>query len=619
MNPALIASLAALVVGPLVFERTRGAWALAALDAFALVAVGGLVSVHILPQCFALAGWAAAPVLLLGLFGPGLLCGSKLLSGSTGSRITLPLALLGIALHALLDGVALGGAPDGAMGALEPLALAIVLHRVSDGLGIWWLARPAYGKRIALLLLATLALFSVIGFVLCQEIAARASSSWFGLLQALIAGSLLHVILRHAPSAPRAGDAPGRGTELASGVGGLLGLALVLALENFVARGEHAGHGGALFLELALQSAPALLAAYVAVALLHAWDLDLDKLLGKGSSVSQALRGTLVGLPMPICSCGVIPLYRSLVLRGVPGSAALAFLVSAPELSIPAVFLSASLLGLEFTLVRALAAAALALAVGLVVGARVPVSAGAAALHSGAAPARVGTRLAAGLRYGLGDMVDATAPWILVGLGISALLEPWLSAEAFASLSPALEVPLFALIGMPLYVCASGSTPLAAVLIAKGVSPGAAIAFLLTGPATNVTTFGVLARLHSRGTALFFAATTALTTIALGWGANAFLERGAAAAPPQLHHDGGGRLELACALGLLFLFVLSLLRQGTRRFVGQVTSPHGVDAHAGHAHGDHEHGDHEHDDHGGHAVHGHAHGGEGRCGAPVRP
>lgn len=623
MNPALIASLAALVVGPLVFERTRGAWALAALDAFALVAVGGLVSVHILPQCFEQSGWLAAPALALGLFGPGLLCGSKLLAGRTGSRITLPLALLGIALHALLDGVALGGGGAGGGGAgggaaggssvaFDALALAIVLHRVSDGLGIWWLARPAYGKRVALLLLGTLAVFSVVGFALRPQIEAGTSHTWFWLLQALIAGSLLHVILRHPPSAPRTSGGPRRGTALASGAGGLLGLALVLALEGFVARGEHVHGGGALFLELAMQSAPALLAAYLLVALLHTSALDVRKLLGGGSAFSQALRGTVVGLPMPICSCGVIPLYRNLVLQGVPGPAALAFLVSAPELSITALFLSASLLGFEITLARALAAATLALVVGLVVGVRLPRRSAAPESEAARPKLPFGTRFRAGLCYGLGDMVDATVPWILVGLGVSALLEPWLSTEGLAGVSPALEVPLFTLIGMPLYVCASGSTPLAAVLIAKGASPGAAIAFLLTGPATNLTTFGVLARLHSRATALVFALTTALTTMALGWGVNAMLASGAGEQTPHLHAHESGTLELACSLALLALGVVSVLRQGTRAFVGQVISPHGAEAHQEHDHGDSA-------DHDGHAEHGHHHGEADCCGAPARP
>jgi hypothetical protein len=614
MYPALLASMAALVVGPVVLERTRGRWSLAGLDAFALVAVGGLVSAHILPQCFSLGGWLAAPALLLGLVGPGLLCGSRLLAGSSGSRITLPLALLGIALHALLDGVALraGGVAlrAGSTDALDALALAVVLHRVSDGLGIWWLARPVYGKRVAVLLLATLAVFSFVGFLFERTIAAGVSNSWFALLQALIAGSLLHVILRHPPSAPRARAGSESSTALASGLGGLLGLALVFALEAFVAGDEHARGSGELFLELALQSAPALLAAYGAVALLHALEIDLARLLGRGGAFAQSLRGTLVGLPMPICSCGVVPLYRSLILQGVPTRAALSFLVAAPELGITALFLSASLLGFEITLLRAAAAATLALAVGLTVGAGAPVAEPVHAQVRTGGKSPFGARLAGGLRYGLGDMVDSTAPWILVGLGVAALLGPWLSAEAMAGVPRALEVPLFALIGLPLYVCASGSTPLVAVLIAKGVSPGAAIAFLLTGPATNVTTFGLLARLHSRKTALYFALTTALVTTALGWSANALVAGGPGALPQHAHEHGGDWLELGCAALLLALFVLSLLRQGTRRFVGQVISPHGA---AAHDH-DHDHGEHGHGEHG-HGQHAHE---ESCCGAPAR-
>jgi hypothetical protein len=494
--------------------------------------------------------------------------------------VTLPLALLGIALHALFDGVALAASAD------QALVLAVVLHRVSDGLGIWWLARPAYGKRVATLLLGTLAAFSIVGFALEQPIAAGTSHAWFALLQALIAGSLLHVILRHLPSAPRGDDRPPRGTALASGVGGLLGLAVVLGLEAFVP-GSEPEQGGSFFLELALRSAPALLAAYLAVAVLHAWDLDLRALLGKGGALAQALRGTLVGLPMPICSCGVIPLYRNLVLQGVPGPASLAFLVSAPELSVTALFLSVSLLGTGITVVRALAAASLALMVGLLVGTRAPRPAGASAPPYALARAPLRTRLGLGLRYGLGDMVDATAPWILVGLGLAALLEPFLSAEGLVGVSPALEVPLFALIGMPLYVCASGSTPLAALLIWKGVSPGAAIAFLLTGPATNLTTFGLISRLHSRRTATLFAATTALAATALGWSANALLGGNGPALKEHLHEHGASAFELASALALSALFLVSVLRQGTRRFVGQVTSPHGVDAHD-HAHDDHD-------------------------------
>ncbi len=585
MNAALVSSLVALGVGPLVLERTKGPWTIALVDAFALVAVGGLVSAHVLPQSFALAGWAVLPVFLFGLLGPGLLCGTRLLAGRSGSKVTLPLALLGIALHALLDGVALG---PGGERELDPLALAVVLHRVSDGLGIWWLARPSYGRRAAAFLLATLAVFSVVGFFFAQPIAAGASHGWFALFHALVAGSLLHVILRHPPSVPAGAAGHEKSTALASGIGGLAGIALVLSLESFVADEGHA-RAAALFVDLALKSAPALLVAYIAVALLHSWKLDLRSLLGRGGTLSQALRGTLIGLPMPICSCGVIPLYRSLVLQGVPSPSALSFLVAAPELGVTAIFLSTSLLGVEITLARALCAGALALLVGLSVGPRAPLAEPRLASEPIQAKAPFATRLRSGLRYGLGDMVDATAPWILVGLLIAAVLEPWLDAGRFAGLSPALEVPLFALIGLPLYVCASGSTPLAAVLIAKGVSPGAAVAFLLTGPATNLTTFGVLARLHSRRTALLFAGTTAVVTIALGWIVNVFLADAARGLPTRLHEDHGTALELACALALLGVFAVSLLRQGTRRFVGQVISPHRESAPPHDDCGDHDH------------------------------
>jgi hypothetical protein len=581
LSPALVASLLALLVGPLVLERTRGSWALAFVDAFALVAVGGLVSAHILPQSFALAGWTALPVFLLGLLGPGLLCGTRILSGRSGSRVTLPLALLGIALHALLDGVALD---SGTGGALDLLALAVVLHRVSDGLGIWWLARPAYGRRVAAVLLGTLAVFSVVGYLFARPIAEGASHRWFVLLQALIGGSLLHVILRHPPSVPSSA-LPVRSTALSSGIGGLCGIALILALEAFVPHEEP--EAGSLFLELALESAPALLLAYVVVALLHAWELDLRALLGRGGALGQSLRGTLVGLPMSICSCGVVPLYRGLVLQGVPAPAALSFLVAAPELGITALFLSWSLLGGEITLARASCAGILALLVGLTVGRVAPLAQPLEPAPSVRDRPPFVQRLRSGLRYGLGDMVDATAPWILVGLGLAAVLEPLLDPARLVPLSPALQVPLFALIGMPLYVCASGSTPLAAVLIAKSVSPGAAIAFLLTGPATNLTTFGLLARLHSRRTALFFAGTTALVTMALGWAVNALLPGAAAGVPLRLHEHHGSPFELACALALLALFTVSFLRQGTRRFVGQVISPHGEPGH------DHDH-DHPH-------------------------
>ncbi len=596
MSLPLLASIAALFLGPGLYAATRTRASAAALDAFALVGVIGLVLAHVLPQSFELAGWWIVPAALAGLFGPGLLCGTRLLAGSASGRITMPLALFGIALHAMLDGGALAGgdSEDG-----RPLAVAVVLHRLPVGLAIWWLARPLYGLRAAGILLGSIAVFTVIGFHFGASLLASAPQMPLALVQAVVAGSLLHVVLKHPPHPPAHsahGTSSARVQHVASGLGGLAGLLMLFAVDHrwhldthHVDRAQSLG----VFLDLALASAPALLFAYAAVALVHAWAFDLRSFLGRGGALSQALRGTIAGLPIPVCSCGVIPIYRSLIHQRVPTPAAMSFLIATPEVGIAALFLSWPLLGGEITLLRVGCAALLALGVGLLVGRGAPVLERLPA-EAEAARGRAGAlaRVRQGLAYGFGDMVDGTAPWIVVGLAVAALIAPVFDAETFLRLPDALEVPLFALMGLPLYVCASGSTPLAAVLIAKGVSPGAAIAFLLTGPATNITTFGVLGRLHGRARALAFAAVTAACTIALGYAVNGVLPDGSGVIPVAGHEHGARPLESLSLVLLGLLFAASFVRQGTRGFVGQVVTPHGRAG--GH---DHEH-DHGHEDEG---------------------
>jgi uncharacterized protein len=134
------------------------------------------------------------------------------------------------------------------------------------------------------------------------------------------------------------------------------------------------------------------------------------------------------------------------------------------------------------------------------------------------------------------------------------------------------DVPLFAALGVPMYVCASGATPLVAILLHKGVSPGAAIAFLLTGPATNLTTFGVLGSLHGRRLALWFAAAMVVVPTILGWIVNVVLPLDA---PTGLHaaaHTPASALDVACLAGLAVLVGISLVRHGPRHMVAQLVT-----------------------------------------------
>ena len=293
--------------------------------------------------------------------------------------------------------------------------------------------------------------------------------------------------------------------------------------------------------------------------------------LRRGGTWGQALRGMAVGLPFPICSCGVVPLYRSLVRKGAPPAAGLAFLVATPELGLDAVLLSIPLLGGEMTLARVIGAALVALLVGGIVG-RFSAKAAAEQPDTEAVATSGGfwERLRGGMKDSFGEGMDHTAPWIILGLVIAALAGPFLSELSLDAVPAVWEVPLFALVGLPMYVCASGATPLVAVLLLHGVSPGAALAFLLTGPATNVTTFGVLSQLHGRRLALAFSLVMMALSIAAGFVTNLCLSSGGAVAGSEHSHESAGWLGWGCLIVLALAYTASLLRRGPRRFVGEI-------------------------------------------------
>ena len=196
---------------------------------------------------------------------------------------------------------------------------------------------------------------------------------------------------------------------------------------------------------------------------------------------------------------------------------------------------------------------------------------------------RAQSRLVHSLKTGLIDVVDDTAPRIILVLGVAALADALLLTNPLNSIPDRSKVALFALLGIPTYVCASGATPLSAVLVYKGVSPGVALAFLFTGPATNLTTFGVLARLHGRRLAMAFASVITILSILLGWGVNVVSP---VVKAPALKLESAMQWrswEGLCFISLCALFLASLVRMGLRAFVSEISS----DGEADH---DHHHG-----------------------------
>ncbi len=561
-----------------------------------MVTVAGLVLVHIIPHSVATSGWPGIALAMLGFFGPGFVEHRLHRAARQAHTATLVLALVGLVVHAFFDGVALGAPLAGGGAHTSNLALAVVLHRLPIAITIWWLLRPSFGLLAAAGTLVGLGLATVGGYTAGDTMGVHMEAEWLGLFQTLIAGSLLHVVV-HRPTPLAAPSTEGNG-RLYAGIGALAGLGMVAYAADTHLPMQPAPHSldyAQTFITLTLETAPALLLAFALAGMVQVFLPHVSlKWMRTGRPLGESMRGVVFGLPLPICSCGVIPLYQSLTMRAVPATAAMAFLIATPELGIDAILISLPLLGPEMTVARVVCAAVLALFIGWTVGSwaerRCPQT-GEPPAQPAAVRGHLWGRLRTGLRFGFAEIVDHVGPWLIVGLAIASLAEPLLRSEWITHLPSGVDVVLFALIGIPAYVCASAATPLAAVLIHKGVSPGAALAFLLAGPATNITTFGVLAQLHGRRVALAFGAVIATSAIGLGMLINVFIGGTTGLSLHEASHEEPSLLAMGSLAVLSVAFALSVLRQGPRGFIGQVINPYK--------------GDHDHDD-----GHGHDHGGD---------
>jgi hypothetical protein len=571
----LLMSLAMLGVGPLMYrlleERAR---ARSFLNGFILISVGGLVAFFVLPQVAGVVGGWALVAAIAGLAGPIALERFAGVASRKTHLVTLGLALLGLTLHTAMDGMVLGGNHVSMHGA--GLALAVALHRLPVGLTVWALVKPRFGVLGAVTVLAIIAAGTLGGYFAADAHLDVLHGAGFGLFQAFVAGSLLHVILHH----PAAGHANEGRWKLGEALGGVAGAALVFALsETHQHAGAEPGGGladvGTELLALSLESAPALLLGFTLAGVFAVFmpRASIDW-IGRGNRVEQATRGMVFGLPIPICSCGVVPLYQSLVQRGVPAPAAMAFLIATPELEIGAIILTVPLLGGELTVARVAAAAFVALAVGALVGGTV---ARAAETTETEAPEdsqerTLGEKLREMVRFGFAEVVDDTAPWIVAGLVIAAVLSSGGIPDWTHQLPMGLDVVLFAILGMPFYVCASGATPLAAALVFAGVSPGAGIAFLISGPATNVTTFGVLSQLHGKRTAATFAVAVIMLSIAVGYAINLVWGASGLAGQAGGLDPHGSWIQWVSLAGIALLFLVSLVRLGPTEWLNTVLS-----------------------------------------------
>jgi len=288
-------------------------------------------------------------------------------------------------------------------------------------------------------------------------------------------------------------------------------------------------------LAIFLDASPYILFGFAIAALMNVFlpVQTVQRLLGRGR-VRPIFMASLLGIPLPLCSCAVLPTAIALRRRGASAGATASFLISTPESDVDAIVLTYGLMGPLMAIYRPIAGFVTAIAAGFATDlwARDEVdpagpSTGShdshdklAAEEARAAPARSWKeRLRAGFSPAFRELFDETSHWILAGLVISALISTILPAEIVTRYLSSGPVPLFVmlLIGIPLYICASASTPIAAALMLKGLSPGAALVFLLAGPATNIGSIGVLARSLGRRFVAIYVGSIAIFSLLFGF------------------------------------------------------------------------------------------------------
>lgn len=569
----LIFSIIPLIVGPFIFKKVehKPHWKLS-LDALIFVSLGGIILFHILPHIIEEGGNWSYVALLLGFLLPLTLHQHK--NGhARESPIVIILAIMALLIHGILDGLALS-AENYRPQHGHYLAIATILHRIPVGLSLWWLAKPRFGETGALIAILTLIGATVLGFYSSLYWFETLLDSHWSIFQALLFGSLVHIIF-HRPPIPNRDIHTKTYVHLGFGVS--IGLGLLFLLHQFEFPHEAHTHSGLVhqFYELALQTAPTLLFGLILAGVLKTWSsIDLlFRWMNKGGKWLHSLKGTLVGLPLNICSCGVVPLFKSFSQRGLSHFAALSFLLAAPEISIPTLFLSIKFFGGELTAVRLLAAILLALFTSQIIGRLIGGSDDQDLSILPVTPEENGfsAKVYNMLHYTFVKLADDTLPWIIIGLTLAALLSVFISPEQISYVPWYLQVPIAAVIGFPLYVCATGSTPLVAMLIAKGMSTGAAITFLLTGPATNVTTWGLIKSVYGSRLAWIFSISVTLIAIVLGYIAE-YATASTSFDIPKMHHihDHVGWKEYISLWILTGVVLMSLLRQGFAGFFSEL-------------------------------------------------
>ena len=319
------------------------------------------------------------------------------------------------------------------------------------------------------------------------------------------------------------------------------------------------------------EMSPYLLLGFLLAGIMHAFIPDgwYTKYLS-GDTFRSVVNAAIFGVPLPLCSCGVIPTAMSLRREGASKGAVVSFLIATPQTGVDSIFATYSLMGLPFAVVRPIAALFTAIIGGTFVNwngkeAEAIVSTDASRAYSEQPHLSFGDRCVEALKFGFVEMMEDIGKWLVVGLivaGLITVLVPDSFFEVFKD-NTLLSMLLVLCVSVPMYICATGSIPIAVALMMKGLTPGAALVMLMAGPACNVASILVVNKVLGKKTLLLYLAAIIGGSILFGFGIDYLLPRAwftdHLSNTHACCHDVASWFEWLCT-GILALLLLNVLR-----------------------------------------------------------
>lgn len=285
----------------------------------------------------------------------------------------------------------------------------------------------------------------------------------------------------------------------------------------------------------------------------------------KPNKISSIFKAAILGVPLPLCSCGVIPVAAHLRKQGASKSATVSFLASTPSTGADSIMATYSLMGPIYAIVRPIDALFSGFLAGLLVkifdskdkeNAEVNKELNdktsccansndsknedscCAKVEPKNKSSSIFSKIKSALHYSIFELIDDTKKWLLIGIFAGGIIA-WGMPEDLAkywSAYPALSYLMMLVIGLPMYVCAMASIPIATALLANGLSPGAALVFLAVGPATNTATISFLSSTMGKKTTFIYIFSISLSAISLGLGIDFFFGESLQIYFKEAHH-----------------------------------------------------------------------------------